>query len=48
MSLIWGLGEKNVKKYQKLTKEIGLNVTCDEVLPFLSAETNSLFTELCG
>ena len=36
-----------VKKYQKLTKQIGLNVTCDEVLPFLSAETNSLFTELC-
>ena len=22
--------------------------TCDEVLPFLGAETNSLFTELCG
>ena len=36
------------KKYQKLTKEIGVNVTCDEVLPFLNAETNSLFTELCG
>ena len=37
-----------VQKYQKLTKEIGLNVACDEVLPFLSAETNSLLTELCG
>ena len=22
--------------------------TCDEVLPFLGAETNSLFTELCS
>ena len=22
--------------------------TCDEVLPFLGAETNSLFTKLCG